>query len=305
MPVYAIEKEPSGDGFTDIPATHYKKIVDAKNQLIRIVQIEERYAMLLENYVAFERDMLTHALELTVSGSRDWSDLTDAKRAMNRHIVNLLTTCRLYFDQVSSLAKKLPLGESSLRENFEQMRNNEYGSVFSYRLMEALRNFVQHNDLPVHGLTYRSYGIDATDPSSDQMRGLYLELDVRELRRDKKFKATVISEIDASDQFINLDLHIRRYIECIGGIQGKIRRLIESDIKIAEAIFENVIGLSSDDVSSRRIGAEVWTLSDDRRRMASEVISLDLPRRVRHLQIRYRANVPLSRTVFVSRTEKP
>ena len=73
----------------------------------------------------------------------------------------------------------------------------EYDKSVGYRIMEALRNYIQHRGEATKGISYPSQieWREEGDPLWNFR--LDLMLDMEALRRDKRFKRSVLQEIES------------------------------------------------------------------------------------------------------------
>jgi hypothetical protein len=72
----------------------------AKKGLFIALAIEEKYGYIVGNFREFEFSLLEHSLDGVLRFDAEWSDLSSHIQKFNRLLVNLLTACRLYHDQV-------------------------------------------------------------------------------------------------------------------------------------------------------------------------------------------------------------
>jgi hypothetical protein len=94
---------------------------------------------------------MIHAENLT------WTSMFSDISRINRSLPNLLTITRIYTDPV-----KHDMGTLSAlpKEPILNCFGQEYDSYFEYRLMEALRNHVQHHGMPITELSYPQSWVD-------------------------------------------------------------------------------------------------------------------------------------------------
>lgn len=74
----------------------------------------------------------------------------------------------------------------------------EYDARLGYRVMEALRNYVQHRGLPLHSITVGGGWID-TEEGRRRKEKTTLYLNVDTLAEDKDFKKDVLDELRSGD----------------------------------------------------------------------------------------------------------
>ncbi len=136
-----------------LPEERYARIRDHKRNLVRALEIEERFDILLANYVEFETEVLGRSVEHNLYSGRDEHQMHEDRLGLNRRIVNLLTACRLYLDQLAH-GMSGTFGDGEETTAIGAARSREYDASFSYRLMEGLRDYVQHR-----GLAAGSYSV--------------------------------------------------------------------------------------------------------------------------------------------------
>jgi hypothetical protein len=188
--------------FLELTQEEYQSIQETRNKLHLSLQIEDNFNIVLENYEEFEHEVLGKTLHNLLFSQFDWSSFMNDRSTINRRIINLLTTCRLYLDQTPHSLNALYGDNSTQKESFISATNQEYDTKLGYRVLEALRNYVQHRGLPIQGLGHnlkRPDGIDG--PAKRMMR---LNLDVTKLKGDGKFKQSVISELEQLGEKVDL-----------------------------------------------------------------------------------------------------
>ena len=218
--------------------------------LVNILYIEEKYDFIVNNKIS-----LDVALEYPIEMDMDMQSHRYAKSEINRHFANVLTTTRLYVDQGMRYGRKLDLlfGESLV--NFKGWFGQQYDARLGYRVMEALRNFVQHRGDAIHRASFGTY----KEYIEDRMiivRRIDTYLEPSELRKEKKFKASVLEELEAQTSRITAQSFLNEYLEGLREVHERFRaatkeKYIEATDCISDAIFryggsaKDVIGLQA------------------------------------------------------------
>jgi hypothetical protein len=215
--------------FIEISCDEYEAVKIAKQNLLEALTIEEKFNLVLENYAEFERELLELSLNHMMVFDHDWFSFQREIYTINRRIINLLTTCRLYISQVLHNVNSIYGEKAGLAEAIKNKMSNEYDSNLSYRVLEALRNYVQHRGLPVYELQHR---LERQGGISGRYfkRTITPSLSVSRLKEDKEFKSSVLKELEETGDLIDIKPHIRNYIDSIGRIHLFIRELLEKDI---------------------------------------------------------------------------
>ena len=147
------------NNFIEISQADYEQIKNAKQNLVEILNIEEKFNFIIENYREFEQELLNINLNNVLFSYIDWSSSINTVHTLNRKLINLLTTCKLYIDQVQHDLNRI-FKDSSQLENFKNLLKNEYDSNLGYRVIEAMRNYVQHRNFPIYTFTSSYTRID-------------------------------------------------------------------------------------------------------------------------------------------------
>lgn len=109
----------------------------------------------------------------------------------------------------------------------KQKKSQEYDSCLGYRVIEALRNYAQHRGLPVHNLQYNStFHPDSPNDSSEH--SITPSLRVSRLKEEKKFKSSVLKELEAIGDLIDLKPLVRQYMESLGRIHCESKQTLGS-----------------------------------------------------------------------------
>ncbi|MDQ0874258.1 hypothetical protein QFZ77_002917 [Paenibacillus sp. V4I3] len=225
--------KPTSDFIMNITKEKYLRIIEVKQYLVSMLKVEEKLNLLIENYLELEKDILNVSFNKMISPiySTDWTLAVSDIHLINRRIINFLTTSKLYLDQISHDIKELS-SDPSIPLLVEKLRNTEYDNVLGYRVIEALRNYVQHRGLPVHIL---SLNMSKVGDLSKHVITPFLKID--ELKKDGKFKATVLKELDQLNDKVDLKQNIRQYINSITKIHSSIRELLSENVQLWDAEF--------------------------------------------------------------------
>lgn len=241
--------------FVQITGTEYDHIARCRNILRETLSIEQKFDLLIDNYLEFETDLLDLAAREMVRGVRKWAQFQDQRNQINRRLVNLLSACRLYIDHGKHHISNIQLA-TDLRATVDSVLSTEYDSSLGYRFMEALRNYVQHRGYPVHGVEYDA---SRTADGSGVVFNVSPYLDLAQLEEDGKFKASVLKELKARGDKIDIKPFAREYIAGLGKVHETIREQLqevlgESDrhvravietYRMAEPSDATIIGLAA------------------------------------------------------------
>lgn len=209
-----------------ITAQTFHTLHAARTTLSNALALEEKYEILITNYLDFERELLDATVRHMTREHISYVDSFDVIHRINVRLVNLLTAARMYVDQVGRhVAACLP-EDPQVAAQIKVRCAAEYDGHFEYRFMEALRNYVQHRGVPVH---WSSHGAGWTSMDDDG----YLEFrtDVACLRatleEDGAFKPSVLRECGSR---VDLKRSARRYVESLSAIHAVARERIAARV---------------------------------------------------------------------------
>jgi hypothetical protein len=234
----------------DISQEYFEKLKSNKEFLIQALSIEEKLNLILENYSEFELELLRISVRNLVFNRCNYSSLVTDIYSINRRIINLLTTCRLYKDQVCHNIHTIYGSESTQVSEFKKQSHSEYDSVFGYRVMEAMRNYAQHCDLPIKEISNQHQWIETSDGKRRKYT-VKLLVDVASIAQNGNFKASVLKELKSQGSLVELTPLIRQYIESIGRIHLKVRELIRSELLESDNNLLQAISLYQESTNDR------------------------------------------------------
>ncbi len=232
-------------GFQDsleISQAEFEAAQGSKLALTVGLGVEEKFDIVLENHADLEGHLLTMALEYSLFRGRIEELLNHGRRTISRRMSNYLAAARLYIDQVQhDIAERLGkdgVAATRLRE----VMSLQYDSRLGYRTMEALRNHAQHRGLPVHAVTFPAERDERFDPARFRF-GVVPSVGIPELKDDRKFKKSILSELEKradKNGLVPLMPLLREHSEGIGNIHTEVRSLLAGLIQDAERLFADL-----------------------------------------------------------------
>ena len=247
---YGITIASIGDAsFITISAEEFERIKDAKIKLMAVLEIEEKFDLFMENYAEYERDVLCISQKQMLRGDGTWTTAMDDLLLLNRRLVNIVTAGRLYRDQVKHDISTMYGHESVAANDVETAFRREYDGVLGYRVIEALRNHIQHEALPIRNL---HYGPERVSVGGRELVRFTLtpELDTAALR-SSGFKRAVLTEIEQDQVSPNVTTFLRSFVGGLSRVHSDIRRLTESDLQKWELQIQRVLLLGREQLFAR------------------------------------------------------
>ncbi len=212
----------------------FEKIKHAKECLTELFSFEEKYELLLANYLELEKECLLISSENMINRNTTYKDFFEIRLLFNQRVVNLLTTAKLYLDQIEQHIKFC-----SKNTKIKPLLSAEYDNNFEYRFMEALRNYVQHRGLAVHATSLDRKWISSEDDAEMQISTKVFTLKV-EVSKDRAFKKSVSEEMPEK---VNLVFSARSYLESISKVHCEIREKLTD---IADSARKSISSLIND-----------------------------------------------------------
>ncbi len=223
----------------EISKEQFQSLSQSAEILKAAMAIEEKYELVISNFLELEKDILAASSDYMVRGSYNYSDFFDIRSTFNRRIVNLLTSTKLYIDQIQQHVK---ICNHQLVDSVKDEFSKEYDASFEYRFMEALRNYVQHRGLAVHLTSHPAMWIENNDVSLLEFQTKIYSQKTN-LQDDQAFKKSVALEMPDK---VELILSSRKYISAISRVHLFIRNNIDSVVKSSRDLIDSTIGKYED-----------------------------------------------------------
>jgi hypothetical protein len=221
----------------DLDESGYASLKEARSTLSHGLAMEEKYEILISNYLEFEKEILDHAVQSMIRNPTDYEDFFQVRMSFSRRVVNLLSATRLYVDQLHRHLAAIMSHNQNTEAVVRRLFSTEYENRPEYRFMEALRNYVQHRGLPVHLVQVNSH---AQDSGRERLLVFSVELvsERKYLKENGEFKRNVLEEIPEK---VDLKMAIRVYVEGISRVHVAARKLVEGSLAEARSIIETAI----------------------------------------------------------------
>lgn len=250
----------SCNNFIEILQADYEQTQKAKQNLVEVLDIEEKYNFIIENYKEFEQELLNIGVDQMLFFEHDWSSFIGKIHLINRRLINLLTACRLYLDQTQHALSQIFTDKSQL-ENFRKSTNEEFDNNLGYRLLEKLRNYTQHKSLPIYKLNLNRSRIDKdSDIFSKYTIIPYIE--VARLKEDSIFKK-IIAELEPLGDYLDIKPFLRIYVECLSRIQDNLRENLSQNLREWEDNILKIRKTYQDKFTDDLLGLSIVKIDED------------------------------------------
>lgn len=254
-----------------IDEVKFNRLLQCKEVLSAALAIEEKYELLLSNYLELEKQVLNTTMEKMLYSSADYSESFYNRISFNQRIVNLLTSTKLYTDQIQQHVKCCIPMDDTIADSVKQLFSDEYDAVFEYRFMEALRNYVQHRSLAIHLIRDNSKWTSLEEYGQIEYT-VKLLTQKSEVENDKAFKKTVSKQMPEE---VDLIYASRCYVESISKVHVLIREMINQYVDKARKLLLQEISNYEKLNNGKALGLTAFSMSNQKNIIKKFGIFLD------------------------------
>lgn len=236
----------------EIDQARFAELVRARQGVSETLGIEEKYDLLVENYLEFTGSLLAMANTLNVRPWTTWSDSRGQLGTIHRHLLNLLSAERLYLDQVAHHLSSLFGKDSEAFVAFDTERRSLHGEHLGYRVIEALRNHIQHRGLPV-GASHHHWRAEMLDGSIEKRTAVRPFLMLQPLEDDEKFPRRLLRELaELNEEKVELNPLVREWMKAMARLQEHLRGAVDDSFQAWQEAIETAVrdyqALHGDDI---------------------------------------------------------
>ena len=203
--------------------------------------------------------MLLQATQYMTRSLVDYDEFFSTRLSFNIKIVNLLTSARLYVDQLGHHVREILPETSTIKEDIKILFNQEYDTIPEYRFMEALRNYVQHRGIPVHSTQY-SASREGEGEDSRLVFSTEVYSNKKYLMEDGHFKRPILKEIPEK---VDLKAATRVYVESLSRVHCRTRKIIDQKLKESRLIINKHINQYKQACPGDVIGLHAFCFNGD------------------------------------------
>ncbi|RMP59494.1 hypothetical protein ALQ18_05157 [Pseudomonas marginalis pv. marginalis] len=235
----------------EIKKSEYLELLKSKVTLTTALNIEEKYDVALSNYLEFEKEQLTLTLDNLVNSIHyDYHQSYKVLSTLNRRLVNFLSTAKQYTELVAGLSAKCTTNESETKSIITALLRKQYDDHLDYRMMESLRNHVNHYGLAVHTISTPSKWTLTEQQKTDKLVfNLEIYAEKSALAENSSFKRKVLNELPEK---FDLKKGARSYMGSISRVHEEFRQLTSESVGSARETIEtylNSYGRLNDETS--------------------------------------------------------
>jgi hypothetical protein len=207
-----------------------QRAIESMKFLHTFASFEAKFEMLLENFIDLEKELYSISLEWQLKRFIDYQKFGDIRQRVDRRLTNFLSVARQYIEHSK---RHLDRFYSQPNGGLDALFSERYDQSFAYRLMEALRNYVQHKDLGVGGISIGGHWVDEGDERLHEYYTRIL-LDIKKIENDGEFKSSVLKEMDENEFEVDILQCARLYVSDISKIHAKIRCDLEERFNLSK-----------------------------------------------------------------------
>lgn len=240
--------------FVEIDQQEFCKIKKSRSILSAALSLEQVYDFYVSNLNDFEKELLLVAVDDMLQSDFSHNYFYSINASVGRRLANLLTSARSYFDQAPRFFAKCVANKNGIKTARTYM-SLEYDSNSNYRVMEALRNHVQHQDVDVLSNTIGG----RRDPKTGHMAfSVAPHIQGKRLLNSKKTKSSVRPDINEN---MDLRMLVRSYSQSISNIHKNLRSESKENIDSARSVIDQYIDYykAAGDISIVALVAEDWS----------------------------------------------
>jgi hypothetical protein len=205
----------------ELPQVEYDVYEKAYSFLMQFWGDLQLFDIVRLNHMEFERLVSEYIHDYAAHPVASSHHMKIMAREANRRILNFLCSVRTFLDHSESNLKAR-YGEGSERiKRFDEARHQAYETVFSYRFVYRLRNYVQHCDMPLGSFSLSST-VDRATSKVTHTIGLYFDRDT--LLKYDSWGPQLEAEIRNLPSEIDIIPHLRAMTGCIDIINQVIVR---------------------------------------------------------------------------------
>lgn len=243
----------------EIQEVEYLALKRAREILTRVSGFEEKFLTICESYRDLELYLFEQNLESMLFSRSSNAEIFSIGTRLSAKIISFLSITRLYIDAT----RGQPLVENDANfkhSDIDQIFRDTYDSSFEYRVMEAIRNYCQHREFPVHAASYNSSWDDNFETHSYSAQ---FSFNIKSIGNDKKFKGEIREEIAKRGGKVDLIPCIRGYFYKLCETHERIREKFSLLSGKSENVVEHARFLWATKYDGRNIGVAAVALVDD------------------------------------------
>ncbi|MHA4866181.1 hypothetical protein ACXZ1M_00590 [Duganella sp. PWIR1] len=224
------------DRFVPISKESFDKITLARDCLMQLVVIEEKFDFVVENLATLEK-AVHDAERLMKTLPIATVEFQLAKSDINRHVANLVALGRMFIDQSLVHVDKLNTLVGETLFDLAAARSRQYDARLGYRVIYELRNYMLHKASAVHLVEFHPRKKYDSGGAMSIEHKVFVYTSAAELVEDKKFKPRVAAQLAEIGDHHNLVDMARDYVAGLWDAQLEFRIALAEFVSDTEAAY--------------------------------------------------------------------
>lgn len=212
----------------DLPISEqfYNEIKEANEGLPKVVAAEEKFDAMMENFVELESAVLTLGARHLAFEHAEMTELTEHRNLISRRIANFLSSASLYRATLPRHVFHILGRADPAAQAFIDSVNDLKTQPIAYRTIRALRNYAQHEDLPLTGVIFH-HSRDVIEKQTVAFPSwLEPQIDAVKVSKDRSLRDVAAGVAKMGDKAKVMPL-LRQYVEHVGSTHQAFRKLIQ------------------------------------------------------------------------------
>jgi hypothetical protein len=228
----AVRKEISADRYREIERCH--RVVHGA------LDIEHKYALLLDNFKELEVELLRYALEHSLHARGKWTHFADERLALDRRILNVLAASRAYTDQTRTTISGVYGRGSKEYKAFTKVISDMGTSDVEYVFGFGLRDYAQHQQMPVY-IQGVSFTVVRRRPPTQSACTIQPKIKKELLLvGGRGVSAEFKKVVTAMPDEIDLKARIRGFVRSLSSLHVAMREATRDSIKTAVDLWQGM-----------------------------------------------------------------
>jgi hypothetical protein len=282
--------------FVDLAEGEYRAISSARELVQEVLSLEEKFDVLVSNYLEFEKTLNDMATDHMVRSDYGFQSLHDCRVLINLRVQNLLGACRLYLDHGAHHASNLNRAAPGVVPDFKAMCSEQYDGSSSYRIAEALRNHSQHRGFVIGSFSTGGSWVERDEQHRVDLHRIEIRIDFVALCEGARTKESVLKEVESFGIKADARPIFREYIERLGRIHDATRVALRSHLQSAEQLLDDAAAkYRSASSEQSNIGIVAVTRNSEGKWIERLPLLMEAIERRRHFEFRNSSlvNLPL------------
>lgn len=215
----------------DLTYDEFKSIAIAQHALSNALALEQKYAILTENYLALKNICSEQCRRWATSNPQTYMHGNEMHIAINTAVLNYLSSGRMYIDQTLQDIEKCEYETQNASASISDLRSKLYDKHREYAFVEAFRNHCQHYSIPKLKLKFNAKYVDNSIHNT-----LTITIKKAPLYNNKDLSK---KRVDPMPDVINLVESIDIHYSCLQATHYETRNLIEPTLSSAENVIKS------------------------------------------------------------------